>query len=100
MTEVNNQNLINDEELNEVTAGYRGHVSKYDGVIGQTYYFVKDRCPSDYVFGTLLESWEEKILWWTRREHKVKIISTTCRGYNIGQTVVLRGDDYTMYYDK
>lgn len=100
MTELKNMTLIKNEELNEVTGGFSGHVSMYDGVIGETYYFVNDHYNNKYIKGVLLRSYEESVLFWTRRMHEVLVIESNYSDNRRGDKIRLEGDSFTMYLFK
>lgn len=84
---------LTEVELNNVSGGgkyvYEGHVGKYDGVVGENYFFVRDG--SDEVhYGILVRSYEKHIaLWLTQRVHVVRV--------GLHSTFELSGDHYTMY---
>lgn len=92
------KNELNENELNMVNGGlvvgsreYYGHVSKYDGEVGEKYYFVNDDNPNWVYEAILVRSGEEDgILWTTKRYHIIQ--ETATANYH-----TIYGDEWTMY---
>lgn len=65
---------INEEELNNVSGGFSGHVDRYHGIKNNVYYFKYDGDQVTWCKAILIDSYEEKHLWWTERVHQVWIV--------------------------
>lgn len=108
-------NQIVDEELKKVNGGSgstlkRGgwilsnECGKYDGVVGNYYYFTKDKGETDRVYyGKLVKTWEKKdggiLFWCTTRTHKFEDVCDYTQ-YGIGHygsPMEINGDKYTLW---
>lgn len=98
--------ILEDEELKEVIGGWSGHVGQYDGVIGQTYYFVNDQFSNVWIKGILKESYEKtRLVFWSKRVHVVEIIEKSQAVdawfqyvYKKGDRVSILGEEFSMYH--
>jgi len=112
--------LLNDEELDKVTGGgwaekmskylpntHGEHIGMYaaSSFLGQDVYAVYDHDREEYFWGTLEDSYEDLCGIGTLRMHKIKIIGVNNYKYNDykgkeGQTVSIKGDNFTLFLYK
>lgn len=87
---------LNDEGLEKVTGGWGdGYVDKYEGIVGQEYYFVESY--SKWFRGVLEYSYEQGPDCHTIRTHGVKVTEPNRYPYSVGEVVEVSGDRFDMY---
>lgn len=103
MLNVKGMDALDEENLTEVTGGdlnfdghhFFGHVGKYDGVVGETYFVVMDD-ESCWYFGKLLRTYESDVIFgFTERRHEVECWQRNGEYYN--QNKNFCGDRVTLY---
>lgn len=88
---------LTEEDLQNVMGGFSGHVGKYDGVVGEKYYFVLDGSNgTQWMYGKLTWSGEiRNAPFTTIRWHYADIEKWF--GGTMSFHAELCGDDWTMY---
>lgn len=99
--------VLNEEELEDAAGGDRtidgyhfyGHVGKYDGVVGKSYYVTDDGGNGYWFSGTLLKTWEKSWGCNSRRTHQfqVGIAHHWKRGTYTCDIIEVCGDDVTLW---
>ena len=101
---------LKDEELDQVVGGFseENHIGKYDGVVGQTYYFVYDDDHSAWCRAVLTKTYEKtKWIFFSERWHNVHILEYTSAfvdvvrsSFKIDFNYSLNSSFWTMYTSK
>lgn len=117
---MDDKKVLIEEELEDISGGDRWgdkksaylpsdhgiHIGKYaaEGYIGQMVYCVIDNYPNSYIYGVLVKSYEEKLIFGaTRRVHRIRVEGASHSmksNFELGKEYGFTGDNHTLFLYK